>query len=95
MNAPARVTAAPTLSIEPIGVEAQSLLFSRYVTALALLCECQPYVDEPDYDSQIEALLREACAAYAIEMRHAGGRFEIALREPSDGAPAGCAPCGS
>jgi hypothetical protein len=71
---------------EPALADAQSLLFARYVKALALLCECQPYVDEPHFETQLDAVLREACAAYAIEMRHLDGRFEIA--RPAAGSAA-------
>jgi hypothetical protein len=73
---------APTRSSETADHDAPSLLFARYVKALALLCECQPYVDEPDYETQLDTLLREACTAYGLEMRHVDGRFEIALPGP-------------
>ena len=53
----------------------------RYLKALALLCECQPYVDEPDYEAQLDELLHEACTDYPIELRRLDGRFEITLRE--------------
>lgn len=79
MNASARV--APSPHFEPAEADPSAALFARYLKALALLCECQPYVDEPDFDAQIDALLRDACASYDIQMQHVGGRFEIALAD--------------
>jgi hypothetical protein len=56
------------------------LLFARYVRALALLCECAPYVDEPHYAELIEELLSDASSSYPLEWRCDGGRYEIAPR---------------
>ncbi len=55
-------------------------LYLRYVRALALLSECAPYVDEPDYAELIEALLRDAQERYPLEVRRNGERWEIAPR---------------
>ena len=79
----ASALATPSLSLGPTGLDLQALLFERYAKALALLCECQPYVDEPDYEAQIDALLREACTDYGMAMQHVDGRFEIALSQVS------------
>ena len=58
----------------------EAALYARYVTALALLCECAPYVDEPDYVERIGEVLAQASANYPLEWRRSGGHFEIALR---------------
>lgn len=53
-------------------------LYVRYVRALALLCECAPYVDEPDYVDLIDELLADACDHYPLVTRRGGARREIA-----------------
>lgn len=58
----------------------QAELYMRYVRALALLSECAPYVDEPDYAGLIEAVLHDAQARYPLEVRRNGERWEIAPR---------------
>lgn len=55
-------------------------LYKRYVRSLALLCECAPYVDEPDYVDLIEAVLKDASSNYPIDFRRCDGSIEIALR---------------
>ena len=55
-------------------------LYTRYVRALALLAECAPYVDEPDYEDLIEILLRDAEAHYPLTVCRNGARWEIAPR---------------
>ena len=55
-------------------------LYTRYVRALALLAECAPYVDEPDYADLIEILLRDAEAHYPLTVCRNGARWEIAPR---------------
>jgi hypothetical protein len=57
---------------------AEALLYARYVRALALLCECAPYVDEEEYGELIEELLADACTSYPLAWRRLGGRYEIA-----------------
>lgn len=65
----------------PADVQAeQAELYARYVRALALLSECAPYVDEPDYAGLIEAVLHDAQARYPLEVRRNGERWEIAPR---------------
>ena len=59
-------------------------LYVRYLRALALLCECAPYVDEPDYVAVIDQLLDDAHAAYPLDVRKDGARRELAPRGPSD-----------
>ena len=41
-------------------------LYARYVRALAVLSECVPYVDEPDLEEQIDAVLNDACASHPL-----------------------------
>ena len=55
-------------------------LYVRYVRALALLAECAPDVDEPDYADLIEVLLRDAEAHYPLTVCRNGARWEIAPR---------------
>jgi hypothetical protein len=61
--------------------------FRQHLRALALLCECLPYVDDPDYAQQVVELLREAGATLPIDVRCEGGRCEIALRDEMADAP--------
>jgi hypothetical protein len=48
--------------------EREFRLYVRYLRALALLCECAPYVDEEDYVDLIDELLAEACSHYPLEV---------------------------
>jgi hypothetical protein len=59
--------------------DADRALYLRYVRALALLCECASYVDEPDYLDLIDVLLDDACANYPLVTRSDGMRREIAV----------------
>lgn len=56
-------------------------LYARYVRALALLCECFPYVDEPEYRELIDLLLADARAHYPLDVAGFGGSRQIAPRE--------------
>ena len=47
--------------------EREFRLYVRYLRALALLCECAPYVDEEDFVDLIDELLVDACAHYPLE----------------------------
>jgi hypothetical protein len=58
------------------------LLYARYVRALALLCECVPFVDDEEYVLLVDELLADACKHYPLAWRQAGVRREIALRSP-------------
>ena len=58
-------------------------LYRRYVTSLALLCECARYVDELDYVDLIEAVLKDASSNYPLDFRRCDGSIEIALRSSS------------
>ena len=60
--------------------ERERALYARYVRALALLCECAPYVDEPDYADMIDDVLADACRHYPLAWQRDGERREIALR---------------
>jgi hypothetical protein len=63
--------------------ERERALYVRYVRALALLCECAPYVDEPDYADMIDDVLAEACRHYPLAWQSDGERREIAVRAPA------------
>ena len=63
--------------------EREFRLYARYVRALALLCECAPFVDDADYADLIDELLADAVKHYPLECRHDGDRREIALRSPA------------
>jgi hypothetical protein len=58
-------------------------LYQRYVAALALLCECAPYVDEPDFADRIDALLDDAARHHPLQWQADGPRRALAPREGS------------
>ncbi len=62
----------------------EAQLYARYVRALALLCECAPYVDEPDYAELIDTLLEDACAHYPLDVHKDGDQRELAPRGATD-----------
>lgn len=57
-------------------------LYVRYVRALALLCECAPYVDEPDYTDLIDEVLADAARHYPLTWQRDGARCAIAPGAP-------------
>ncbi len=57
--------------------------YARDARALALLCECAPYVDEPDCADMSDDLLGDACRHDPLAWRRDGERREIALRAPA------------
>lgn len=59
---------------------AEAELYVRYLRVLALLCECAPYVDEPDYVDLIADVLADAQAHYPLEARNIGATWQIAQR---------------
>ena len=59
-------------------------LFTRYLRALALLCECAPHVDEPDFADQVDEVLADACRHYPLTWQRDGARWAIALRSSGD-----------
>ena len=67
----------------PACPQRERALYVRYVRALALLCECAPYVDEPDYADMIDDVLAEACRHYPLAWQSDGERREIAVRAPA------------
>ena len=70
----------PTLNLGVEGSDEGRRLYARYVRALALLCECVPFVDDEDYVSLVDELLADACKHYPLEWRQSGLRRELALR---------------
>ena len=54
-------------------------LYARYVRALALLCECAPFVDDPDYSELIDELLADACRHYPLTWHRDGDYRQIAV----------------
>ena len=60
---------------------ARAQLYVRYVRALALLAECAPYVDEPDYVELIDVLLADAQAHYPLDVSKDDERRAIAPRD--------------
>ena len=68
----------------PSEPELESALYLRYVTVLALLCECAPYVDELDYLERIGDVLKEASENYPLEWRRNGDSFEVGPRGTVD-----------
>ena len=67
----------------PACPSASSRLYVRYVRALALLCECAPYVDEPDYADMIDERARRCVRHYPLVWQSDGERREIAVRAPA------------
>lgn len=65
------------------GSEREIHLYTRYLRALALLCECAPLVDDEDYVSLIDELLADACKHYPLEWQRDGDRRAIAPRSPN------------
>ena len=68
-----------------LGVEArmtprEAALYVRYLRALALLCECAPYVDEPDYTALIDVMLDDAAEHYPFDVERDGLRRALAPR---------------
>ncbi len=59
---------------------AETELYVRYLRALALLGECAPSIDEPDYADLVGILMRDAEAHYPVRVCRNGGRWEIAPR---------------
>ena len=75
--------------------EREFRLYARYVRALALLCECAPYVDDEDYTELIDELLADACKHYPLECWHDGDYRALTLRESAAPVKAGTCPSGS
>jgi len=65
------------LRVEPDAAPREAELYVRYVRALALLSECAPFVDDPDYAELIGAVLVDAQANYPLLVRRDGGRWQI------------------
>lgn len=55
-------------------------LYARYVQALALLCECAPFVDDEDVSERIDHALAAAAAHHPLDWRRSGCLAEIAPR---------------
>ena len=63
--------------------DAEAALYVRYLRALALLCECRPYLDEPDYAGLIDELLDEAASHYPFDIERDGDRRGLVPRRPA------------
>ena len=61
-------------------------LYARYVRVLALLCECEPYVDEASYAERVDEVLADASSNYPLEWRRSACVAEISPRS-IDGEP--------
>lgn len=57
-------------------------LYQRYLAALALLCECAPYVDEPDFIERLDMLLDDAARHHPLQWQSDGPRRALAPRAP-------------
>jgi len=51
----------------------------RFLTALALLCECAAYVDEPDFLDQIDSLLDSVELEYPLRFEREGVSRTLAI----------------
>ena len=58
----------------------EARLFARYLRALALLSECAPYVDDPDYAAAIDSVLSDASSNYPFDWHRADQRPAITPR---------------
>ena len=63
--------------------DAEAALYVRYLRALALLCECRPYLDEPDYADLIDDLLDDAASHYPFDVERDGDRRGLVPRDPA------------
>lgn len=72
--------AMPALRPSADATLGETELYVRYLRALALLAECAPYVDEPDYVELIGTLMADAQASYPLAVCRNGARWEIAPR---------------
>lgn len=71
--------------LESLGVDGslapnEAALYVRYLRALALLCECRPYLDEPDYAELIDDVLDDASAHYPFDIERDGDRRGLVPR---------------
>lgn len=64
--------------------DAESALYVRYLRALALLCECRPYLDEPDYAERIDEVLDDASTHYPFDIEREGDRRGLVPRSAVD-----------
>ncbi|GMU70638.1 MAG: hypothetical protein HS109_17265 [Burkholderiales bacterium] len=62
--------------------DTEAALYVRYLRALALLCECRPYLDEPDYAGLIDELLDDAASHYPFDVERDGDRRGLVPRVP-------------
>jgi hypothetical protein len=63
----------------------EAALYVRYLRALALLCECMPYLEEPDYAERIDEVLDDALAHYPFDVERDGERRSLVPRAGRDG----------
>ena len=73
--------AIEVLAVQALGNaadESTKALYGRYLRALSLLCECAPYVDDPDYVELIDEVLADACAHYPLESSAQDGHRQLA-----------------
>lgn len=79
------MTTEPSASAGSPAAPADAALYERYLQALALLCECSAYVDEPDYIDRIGEVLADACRHHPLVAQHDGVRWELAPKPGADG----------
>ncbi len=79
---PAMLDALADTALGPAADAASKALYARYLRTLALLCECAPYVDDPDYAELIDEVLDDACQHYPLHRSDQGEHREIAPRCP-------------
>ncbi|MEO8486767.1 MAG: hypothetical protein ABI585_10570 [Betaproteobacteria bacterium] len=65
--------------VEPMPLR-EAALYVRYLRALALLCECVPYLDEPDYAERIDEVLDDLEAHYPFDVGRDGDRRSLTPR---------------
>lgn len=77
-------TALEALGLAVPSDPAEAALYFRYLRALALLCECRPYLDEPDYAERIDEVLDDASTHYPFDIEREGDRRGLVPRSAVD-----------
>ena len=92
---PAALELGRALGAPTDACDREARLYARYVRALALLCECAPYVDEESHTERIDEVLAAASLNYPLDWRRTGTGIDIAPRGANGQPWVAPASCGS
>jgi hypothetical protein len=92
---PAELELGRALGAPVDACDRETRLYARYVRALALLCECAPYVDDESYAERIKEVLADASWNYPLEWRRSATGIELSPRSADGEPPVAPALCGS